>query len=474
MVIAIVLVLLVLGTVLFHIFNPWWFTPIASNWQMIDGTVNLTVWVTGLVFIAINLFVALAVWRFRHGRSHGAAYEPENKKLEAWLTGITTVGIVALLAPGLIVWGQFVAVPDDALEVEIVGQQWTWSYRFPGPDGEFGTSDAQFFSADNPFGLDLSDPKGQDDILVPGNELHLPVDRPVKVLARSKDVLHNFAVPQFRVKMDMMPGMVTHFWFTPTKTGGYDVLCMELCGIGHYLMRGRVVVDSQPAFDEWLGARQSVAETVARQQVEASEGQSLYAPCAGCHGPEGQGMETMASPQIAGLDRHYIARQLRHFRDGLRGASADDAKGQQMAAMVNVLPDDSAIDKVAAFVAGLPVRQQANPTNSLPGNAARGRELFRNCAACHGEHGLGIWSMGAPRLAGLQSDYLARQYRHFRDGIRGTSPDDQHGRQMAAIAPILGSERALDDVIAYISTLPVSPPPADKRTARAEGESWNR
>ena len=211
MAIALVLIALVIATVLFHIFSPWWFTPIASNWDMIDGTVDLTVWVTGFVFVAVNLFVAYAVIRFRHKAGARAAYEPENKKLEGWLTALTTVGIMALLAPGLFVWGKFVAVPEDAMDVEVVGQQWGWSYRFPGPDGVLGASDPRFFGGDNPLGLDPADAAGQDDILINGAELRLPLDVPVRVLARSKDVLHNFAVPQFRVKMDMVPGMVTHF-----------------------------------------------------------------------------------------------------------------------------------------------------------------------------------------------------------------------------------------------------------------------
>src|SRR5690606_38120402 len=222
--------------------SPWWLTPIASNWGMIDGTIDITVWVTGFVFVAVNLFLAYAIIRYRHKQGAKAHYEPENKKLEIWLTAITTIGIMALLAPGLFVWAKFVAMPEDAMEFEVVGQQWEWSYRFPGEDGVFGAVAARFYSGANPFGLDPDDPAGQDDRLVASNEVTLPVNVPLKVLNRSKDVLHNFAVPQFRVKMDMVPGMVTHYWLTPTRTGTFDVLCMELCGIGHYVMRGRVVI----------------------------------------------------------------------------------------------------------------------------------------------------------------------------------------------------------------------------------------
>ena len=468
MAIAIVLVLLVVGTVLFHIFNPWWFTPIASNWQMIDDTVDLTVWVTGLVFIAINLFVALAVFRFRHREGSKAAYEPENKKLEWWLTIFTTVGIIALLAPGLFVWAKFVAVPQDAVEVEVVGQQWNWSYRFPGPDGTFGATDANFFSSDNPFGMDPDDPAGQDDLLVPGNELHLPVDTPIKVLARSKDVLHNFAVPQFRVKMDMVPGMVTHFWFTPTATGSYDVLCMELCGIGHYLMRARVVVDEQQDFDQWLADRSSFAEEQVNRQQLADAGKTHYTTCVTCHGEQGHGKPEMNGPQIAGLDRDYIARQLRHFRSGRRGSDPSDSFGQQMAAMSQVLPDEQAIESVSAYVASLPPKAVPEGAAGVAGNASRGESLYRNCAACHGDNGQGIWSMGAPRLTGMRSDYISRQLQHFRQGLRGSDYDDQYGRQMAAMASILTDEQAVADVIAYINTLEL---PGQRQTSNQTAQA---
>ena len=118
MVLAIVLVLLVVGSVLFHYLSPWYFTPVASNWGMIDDTVTLTFWVTGFVFVSINLFMAYCVVRYRHRKGVTAHYEPENKKLEWWLTGLTTVGVVAMLAPGLFVWAKIVEVPKDAAVFE--------------------------------------------------------------------------------------------------------------------------------------------------------------------------------------------------------------------------------------------------------------------------------------------------------------------------------------------------------------------
>src|SRR6266508_6234714 len=124
MVVAIVLVLLIVGSVLFHYVSPWYFTPIASNWGTIDDTIGITFWVTGTVFVAVNLFMAVAVYRFRYRTDRRAVYEPENKKLEWWLLGLTTVGVAAMLAPGLFVWAKFVEVPNDAAVLEVVGRQW--------------------------------------------------------------------------------------------------------------------------------------------------------------------------------------------------------------------------------------------------------------------------------------------------------------------------------------------------------------
>ncbi len=117
---------------------------------------------------------------------------------------------------------------------------------------------------DNPYGLNADDPNGQDDILVDDSELHLPIGQPVQALLRSIDVLHNFYVPQFRAKMDMVPGMVTFFWLTPTRTGTFDVLCFELCGIGHHEMRGTVVVEAPDDFEVWLGEQTTFAQSMAR------------------------------------------------------------------------------------------------------------------------------------------------------------------------------------------------------------------
>lgn len=261
--VALALVLVAAGTVLFHFLSPWWWTPIASNWGSIDDTILITFWITGVVFVAVILFMAWCAFRYRHREGSKAAYEPENTKIEVWLTVGTAVGVIALLTPGLFAWADYVSVPDGASEIEVVGEQWQWSFRHPGDDGVLGKTNVSHIGYDNPFGIDPEDPYGQDDVLIESSELHLPIGVPVKMLLRSKDVLHNFYVPQFRAKMDLVPGMVTYFWLTPTRTGRFEVLCAELCGMAHYAMRGHVVVEDEADHRDWLAGHPRFAETIA-------------------------------------------------------------------------------------------------------------------------------------------------------------------------------------------------------------------
>ncbi|MBR0735885.1 cytochrome c oxidase subunit II [Bradyrhizobium liaoningense] len=271
MVVALILLLVAIGSVLFHIYSPWWWTPIATNWAYIDHTINITFWITGFVFVAVIAFMAYCVLRFHHKEGRRADYNPENKRLEWWLSVGTGVGVAAMLAPGLVVWHQFVTVPADATEVEVMGQQWQWSFRLPGKDGKLGTSDVRNIASDNPMGLNRDDPHAQDDVVIENGDLHLQLEKPIKVLLRSVDVLHDFYVPEFRAKMDMVPGMVTYFWIKPIRTGTFDVLCAELCGAAHYQMRAKVIVDEEREYHAWLEQQKTFAElSTAKAVVKAT------------------------------------------------------------------------------------------------------------------------------------------------------------------------------------------------------------
>lgn len=451
MTMAIVLVVLILGSVLFHFLSPWYFTPIASNWGAMDDTISITFWITGFVFVAVNLFMAYCVVRYRQRKGSGATYEPENKKLEAWLVGLSTLGIAALLTPGLFVWAKVIDVPPEAAVFEAVGQQWHWGYRFPGKDGKLGTVDAKYVSDKNPFGMNPDDPDGRDDVLVSSPEVHLPLGKPVKVLLRAKDVLHNFAVPQFRVKMDLVPGLVTYIWFTPTRAGKFDLLCNELCGVGHFAMRGKVVVEEEQAFQAWLSSHPTFAQTLAQAAGGSAEaGKALYAVCAGCHGAEGEGNPAVNAPKLSGQRDWYLTRQLKNFKQGARGTHDKDVFGKTMAPMAATLADDAAIANVVAYIGTLPDKP-AQAT--VQGRASKGQRDFVTCAACHGPNGRGLWSTNAPALAGMSDWYLVTQLKNFKHGIRGTHATDRYGPQMASMTGMLTDAQTIDDVVAYINTL---------------------
>jgi cytochrome c oxidase subunit 2 len=298
--------------------------------------------------------------------------------------------------------------------------------------------------------MDPDDPRGQDDILVDSPEVHLPMDQPVKMLLRSKDVLHNFTVAQFRVKMDLVPGLVSHMWFTPTRTGEFEVLCEELCGIGHHTMRGMVVVDETPVFDEWLAEQPTFAELVATPAGDPQRGAQLYAVCSACHGAQGEGNQAMNAPKLAGAGAWYMQRQLQYYKDGVRGAHPDDTYGRQMAPMVATLADDQAMRDVIAHIETFPDNPVAQ---TVTGDVDRGEDIYRVCGSCHGWDGQGIQAVKAPRAAGMQDWYLARQLHNFKQGIRGAHPGDMYGDQMMQMAAILQDEQAVNDVVAYINTL---------------------
>jgi cytochrome c553 len=173
----------------------------------------------------------------------------------------------------------------------------------------------------------------------------------------------------------------------------------------------------------------------------------LYFPCRSCHGDEGLGSPAINAPPIAGQSAAYIARQLANFRDGIRGAAAADTWGRQMALMAYGL-DDASIDELASAVASMPPRPG-------PGGAAsiEGSEIYQPCIACHGARGEGNTALLAPRISGMDARYLARQLRHFRDGLRGADPDDTPGRTMRAALPPSIDNATIEKISRYVEAL---------------------
>jgi cytochrome c oxidase subunit 2 len=299
--------------------------------------------------------------------------------------------------------------------------------------------------------MDEDDPAGRDDILVAGQEMHLPVNRPVKMLLRSKDVLHDYAVAQFRVKMDLVPGSVTYMWLTPTLVGAYDILCEELCGLGHHVMRGMVVVEDEASYNNWLATQPTYAQTLAQVDGDPAQGQPFYAVCAACHGANGEGNVALNAPKLAGQEDWYVRRQLDYFKTGVRGSHPDDVYGAQMAPMANTLATEAMVSNVAAYIASM---ADTPAQETVTGDIDNGRALFEpTCGVCHSERGEGIWAVNAPKLAGMSDWYLVRQLQNFKTGVRGAHPDDEYGFQMTSMVQALAGDEAINDVVAYINTL---------------------
>lgn len=184
---------------------------------------------------------------------------------------------------------------------------------------------------------------------------------------------------------------------------------------------------------------------------DPAAGRALYQVCKTCHGEAGEGNRALRAPQIAGQADWYMIRQLRNFKRGVRGASPADVTGAQMRAMAMTLLDEQAVRDVVAFVGTLPGKR---PSASIQGNAEHGREIFRQCAVCHGEGAQGIELFGAPRL-NVQADwYLVAQLEKLKAGIRGRHPADHRGLQMSTVTALLENEDDVSDVVAYIGSLP--------------------
>lgn len=249
-----VLVILGGGGLTLYSMRRWWLPPVASvHGVAVDRLFNVTLVLTGLVYVGVHVLLAWLIWRYPAHGTERAAHWHENRTLELTYTIVPAIALVILISMGAVVFARIHRpAPSDALVVEVRAEQFAWVARYPGPDGAFGRVDpARINLRENPMGLDPADPAGADDIVT--RELHLVADRPVRVRLRAKDVLHSFFIPQFRVKQDAVPGMTIETWFVPTRAGDYEIACAELCGVGHYVMRGKVRVESQQAFDAWLG-----------------------------------------------------------------------------------------------------------------------------------------------------------------------------------------------------------------------------
>lgn len=251
--------ILAISTVAAFIVHPVWLPEVISVHGVdVDAQLNLTLAFAGGAFFLAQVLAGLCLWRFGGQRPGPALYWHESPRLEIAWTVVTAVIFIGLGLQGSAIWARtyLTDAPANALQIEVTGQQFAWNVRYPGPDGKFGRTrpDKVNDSEGNYIGLDESDPAGQDDITTQ-NLIAVPVNRPIKVIVRSRDVLHSFFVPALRVKQDAVPGMGIPIHFTATKVGEYEVACAELCGMQHFRMRSRFLVMSDAGFEAWLKAR---------------------------------------------------------------------------------------------------------------------------------------------------------------------------------------------------------------------------
>ena len=208
-----------------------------------------------LLFVGWLIFFLTALFKFRARPGHKAEYHPPHSKVSTFIeVGVVIFEVVILLGFSFPVFNAYrdnLPSKENALEVRVVAEQFAWNIHYPGADKNFGKTKPQLMGPSNPLGLDPEDPAGKDDV-VAINQLHIPVNKPILVHLTSKDVIHSFSLPVMRVKQDAVPGHEVGVWFEGAKTGKFEIACAQLCGLGHYRMRGFFFIETAEQFDTWF------------------------------------------------------------------------------------------------------------------------------------------------------------------------------------------------------------------------------
>lgn len=219
----------------------------------IDQMLEFVHWMMLILFVGWSIFLVFVLFRFHKSRNAKADYYGAKTKITTHLeASVVIVEAVLLIGFAFPLWAKRVnQFPiNQSVRVHAIGQQFLWSFHYPGPDGKFGRQNVDLVTATNQIGLDRTDPDAQDDI-VTVNDLHLPLNKPAIVEIMSKDVIHNFALPYMRTAQDAIPGSKIPVWLTPTKAGVYEIICGQLCGLGHYAMRATLTVDNEQDYEKW-------------------------------------------------------------------------------------------------------------------------------------------------------------------------------------------------------------------------------
>lgn len=237
-----------------YLLPPDW----SAHGAAIDHLIQVVHLFMFVLFIGWGAFLLYCLIKYRRRPGHKASYESNTSKLPKY-TEIAVVLFEVFLLVGLSlpVWSRYkndFPDPKKSLEIRVIAQQFVWNIHYPGEDGKFGRSDSKLVTDNNPLGIDASDPASADDI-VTVNQLHLPVDKPVIAHISSKDVIHSFGVPILRVKQDAIPGMSVPIWFVSKQAGTFEIVCSQLCGVGHSLMKGVVTSQKPEDFEQWMKAQ---------------------------------------------------------------------------------------------------------------------------------------------------------------------------------------------------------------------------
>jgi cytochrome c oxidase subunit II len=207
-----------------------------------------------ILFVGWLIFLIFMLVKYRQREGHKAVYSEKHFKAPAYIEVVIVIlELLLLVAVSTPIWFRMKndAPKVNALQIRVVAQQFAWNIHYPGKDGVFGKTSPKLMDSSNPLGLDMNDAAAKDDIATV-NQLHIPVHTPVTVQLSSKDVIHSFSLPVMRVKQDVIPGHLLSTWFEATQEGEFEIACAQLCGLGHYRMRGFFIVESKEKFSTWL------------------------------------------------------------------------------------------------------------------------------------------------------------------------------------------------------------------------------
>lgn len=246
----------------------------SDHGEKIDLMMYITLAVTGVVFFITQVLLFWFAFKYQERDGRKAFYFPHNNKLELIWTTVPAIFLTILVVFGLKYWFKMTGeAPKDSVVVEVTGHQFAWEFRYPGSDNTLGKKDYKLTKGANSLGVDFSDPASKDDIHVPAT-MHIPVGKPVKLVINAQDVIHDVGLSHFRMKMDAVPGIPTTMWFTPlytteemkVRTGNpnfvYEISCDQMCGKGHFSMRGVIVVEKEEDYKKWLASQSPMYYTV--------------------------------------------------------------------------------------------------------------------------------------------------------------------------------------------------------------------